>query len=1007
MNMTRGIAVSLITALLLIHGVPCYGWSGFSRTINVGGGGTSYNGDLSSITTDNITEGTFNKYYMDARARAALSASLPLSYNTSTGVFSLTTVPITSGGTGLATTPVKGQMFIGNDNGTFRLNTLNAGSNVTITNDNGSVTIAASTGSSPLWGNITGTLSAQGDLQTTLNTKEPTVAAGTNTRWYNGTKNWFTFYSDNATEGTTNLYYTNARARAALTGLGLIDYNSGTGAISLTGTTTNKWLDGTGNYFFLYSDNVTEGGKLYWSQSRFNTAFSGMTTDNLSQGTGNLYFTNSAARAALSGAGSITYDNTTGIISYVSPQAPTYDNLTVSNVLSINNIVKIGTMDAFSRYQIWNYMPNSVLRLGASQGDGDATNVSSQGIIVYGPNLQGDTMTSSDLSYARVKNDRFGLYSLKATNSELPGYYFRVDPNGLYLTENNGVKTYQIDRLTGNTTISGGLKIGSLTGVLTASGGSVAAGNTDNITEGVMNKFYSDSLARAAVSAVAPLSYNSTTGAISIAGVTSTPVKGQLLIGNDNGTFGLNTLTAGSNITITNDNNSITIAASGGGGGGTWGGITGTLSAQSDLQTALNSKEATVATGTSGDWYNGTKNWFTLYTDNITQGTNLWFTNSAARTALSAGTGISYDNTTGVITATGGGGGSIGGIDNFTLTTNQSGQAQVANWVIDNIILAFFKLAIHAALSVFNMVDGVFDKFENQAGIDNRTVAWSDNVTYLVSDHTYVSVPASGGVAGTNLCSAPDYPGYPRIYGPSQGGDWIVTNLCDNSTVLGGVWSAAGLPTIEFEFSAPIVLQGYNILFNHNYAPTAWGFYGSNDNSSWTLLDSQSGITLTYGKTNTYMFSGGLATYQFWKFDVTAGQGGYAQLGEMHLLAGDVLATYRNMLLTSVPYTAPFNPTKARLIFVQQDNTTQGITLNTDLKAYVSSDNGTSWTQVTLAKDDVIQAGTSSTPAWNLLSGDATLEGSNNQMRWRLMTFNNDNVTNKGTAVRAAALLVQ
>ncbi|MBF0404959.1 hypothetical protein [Candidatus Magnetominusculus xianensis] len=415
-----------------------------------------------------------------------------------------------------------------------------------------------------------------------------------------------------------------------------------------------------------------------------------------------------------------------------------------------------------------------------------------------------------------------------------------------------------------------------------------------------------------------------------------------------------------------------------------------------------------IGTSISGNWYNGTKNWFTLYTDNITQGSNLWFTTSAARAALSAGTGISYDNTTGVITATGGGGGggSIGGIDNFTLTTNQSGQAQIANWVINDIILAYFKLAVHAALTIFNMDDGVFDKFENQAGIDNRTVTWSDNVTYLASDHTYVSVHVGGAVAGTNLCSSPAYPGYPRIYGHNQGEPYVPTKLCDNST--GVPWSATVGPpyAIEFEFAAPVVLQGYNILFSYNYAPTVWEFYGSSDNSSWTLLDSQS-VTLAYGQTNTYMFSGGNKTYRYWKFNVTAGQSGIAQVNEMHLLSGQVLPTYLNSILTSAPYIAPFNPTKARLIFIQQDNTTQGITLNTDLKAYVSSDNGTSWTQVTLAKDDVIQAGTSNTPAWNLLSGDVSLSGNNNQMRWRLMTFNNDNVTNKGTVTRAVALLVQ
>jgi hypothetical protein len=51
-------------------------------------------------------------------------------------------------------------------------------------------------------------------------------------------------------------------------------------------------------------------------------------------------------------------------------------------------------------------------------------------------------------------------------------------------------------------------------------------------------------------------------------------------------------LVAGSNITLTYDDvaNTLTVAAAGGGGGGTWGSITGTLSSQTDLQSALDAK---------------------------------------------------------------------------------------------------------------------------------------------------------------------------------------------------------------------------------------------------------------------------------------------------------------------------------------------------------------------------------------------------------------------------------
>jgi hypothetical protein len=53
---------------------------------------SSVNGQTGIVVlgTDNVTEGTTNKYYTDARARAAVSATGSLSYNSTTGVFSYT-----------------------------------------------------------------------------------------------------------------------------------------------------------------------------------------------------------------------------------------------------------------------------------------------------------------------------------------------------------------------------------------------------------------------------------------------------------------------------------------------------------------------------------------------------------------------------------------------------------------------------------------------------------------------------------------------------------------------------------------------------------------------------------------------------------------------------------------------------------------------------------------------------------------------------------------------------
>jgi hypothetical protein len=121
--------------------------------------------------------------------------------------------------------------------------------------------------------------------------------------------------------------------------------------------------------------------------------------------------------------------------------------------------------------------------------------------------------------------------------------------------------------------------------------------------------------------------------------------------------------------------------ALGSGGGSTWGSITGTLSAQADLQAALNAKQATITTGTASQYLKGNLTLGTFSTDVQTVGDAYYsplghthtssqisdFT-TAGRGLISAGSGITYNSTTGVISASGGGGGTY----SFTAPLNES-----------------------------------------------------------------------------------------------------------------------------------------------------------------------------------------------------------------------------------------------------------------------------------------------------------------------------------------------
>jgi hypothetical protein len=207
-----------------------------------------------------------------------------------------------------------------------------------------------------LTGNFTGTTSVVpegSNLYYTQGRFDSAFAAKSTTNLAEGTNLYFTTARGNANfatnlaasdtddlaEGTTNLYYTNTRARTALSvtaGTG-ISYDNTTGVFNLaaipnasltnssitingqgvslggsvTLTTTNigegtnlYWTTARGNANFATNlaasttTNLAEGTNLYYTQARFDTAFGNKSTTNLAEGT-NLYYTQARFNSAL------------------------------------------------------------------------------------------------------------------------------------------------------------------------------------------------------------------------------------------------------------------------------------------------------------------------------------------------------------------------------------------------------------------------------------------------------------------------------------------------------------------------------------------------------------------------------------------------------------------------------------------------------------------------------------------------------------------------------------
>lgn len=193
----------------------------------------------------------------------------------------------------------------------------------------------------------------------------------------NGQTNVVVLDTDDIGEGTSQ-YFTTARARASISGVGSISYNSATGVISYIGgsnpLTTDELPEGTTNLYYTttranndfdsrlftkstsnlaegsnlyYTSNranndfdtrfltkttsdLAEGTNLYYTTTRANTDFDSRlatkTTDNLNEGSSNQYFTMARARQAiavsdLGGDGSLSYNSSSGVISYTGPSA--------------------------------------------------------------------------------------------------------------------------------------------------------------------------------------------------------------------------------------------------------------------------------------------------------------------------------------------------------------------------------------------------------------------------------------------------------------------------------------------------------------------------------------------------------------------------------------------------------------------------------------------------------------------------------------------------------------
>tara|TARA_Y100001973_G_scaffold30122_1_gene45561 strand:+ start:1723 stop:3426 length:1704 start_codon:yes stop_codon:yes gene_type:complete len=242
------------------------------------GTGLSYaDGEYSlSANTDQVSEGSSNLYYTDARARAAMVAGTGISYTSGTGTIAVNL----AGGTGIS---VSGATIAFNGSSDV---VSEGSSNLYFTDARARSALGVDTagaGDSQVLSYTSGT----GKFSLLQSTLRSQFSAGTALGYSNGQFS-FTGSTSDVSEGT-NQYFTQARSRSALSvasvsspEVQLLNYNSGTGAFSVPlSSVFSEFSAGTG---LSYADgeyalnattsNVAEGANLYYTDARVRAAIS-------------------------------------------------------------------------------------------------------------------------------------------------------------------------------------------------------------------------------------------------------------------------------------------------------------------------------------------------------------------------------------------------------------------------------------------------------------------------------------------------------------------------------------------------------------------------------------------------------------------------------------------------------------------------------------------------------------------------------------------------------------
>jgi len=382
-----------------------------------------------------------------------------------------------------------------------------------------------------------------------------------------------------------------------------------------------------------------------------------------------------------------------------------------------------------------------------------------------------------------------------------------------------------------------------------------------------------------------------------------------------------------------------------------------------------------------------------------------------------------------------------------------------------NVVLLAFKVAVQESLTLFNLVDGTVDEYEDENGIDTSSSINEsyDSVNDLYSP-TKLPLPTNtelllhlNGVDGATSTSDSSINDFSIDFIGDAEIDNTEKKWGNTSCYFAGSSSPSGYSylyvgdTSDFDFGSDNWTMEFQLMFESGYTsdpystffakydPVGWKFnmYNSNLNFTgqftawqdlkwaWTptvgiwyhIAVVRNGTTITCYVDGVSLgdktgIVGALHNETSRKLEIGnyAGDGGAGQVkGWMDEILITTTAKYtsnftkpslpyeapNNMTLISEPQSAESEPDSARIVILEED--VDSITLNTDLKAYISKDDGSTWAEATLSNEGNYDT------SKKVLVANADLSlsgiGSGTDMVYKLVTDNEKDLKIHGTSL--------